>query len=33
MDDFVYGLSDTQMRVASLSAMSSVLESLPMVSK
>jgi hypothetical protein len=33
MDDFVYGLSDTQMRVANLSAMSSVLESLPLVSK
>jgi hypothetical protein len=33
MDDFVYGLSDTQMRVANLSAMSSVLESLALVSK
>ena len=33
MDDFVYGLSDTQMRVASLSAMSSVLESVSLVSK
>jgi uncharacterized secreted protein with C-terminal beta-propeller domain len=33
MDDFVYGLSDTQMRVAGLSAMSSVLKSVPLVSK
>jgi hypothetical protein len=33
MDDFVYGLSDTQMRVANLATMSSVLESLALVSK
>jgi uncharacterized secreted protein with C-terminal beta-propeller domain len=33
MDDFVYGLSDTQLRVAGLSAMSSVLGSVPLVSK
>jgi|GEM_PF-437659 len=31
MDDFVYGLSDTQLRVAGLSAMSSVLQSVPLV--
>ena len=33
MDDFVYGLSDAQLRVAALSAMSSVLKSLPLVSQ
>ena len=33
MDDFVYGLSDTQLRVAGLPAMSSVLKSVPLVSK
>ena len=33
MDDFVYGLSDTQLRVAGLSAMSTVLQSVPLVSK
>jgi uncharacterized secreted protein with C-terminal beta-propeller domain len=33
MDDFVYGLSDTQMRVSNLATMSSVLESLALVSK
>ena len=33
MDDFVYGLSDTQLRVAGLSTMSSVLQSVPLVSK
>ena len=33
MDDFVYGLSDAQLRVAGLSAMSSVLQSVPLVSK
>jgi hypothetical protein len=30
MDDFVYGLSDAQLRVAALSAMSSVLASVPL---
>ena len=30
MDDFVYGLSDTQLRVANLSAMSTVLQSVPL---
>jgi hypothetical protein len=33
MDDFIYGLSDTQLRVAALSAMSSVLGSVPLVSQ
>jgi uncharacterized secreted protein with C-terminal beta-propeller domain len=33
MDDFVYGLSDTQLRVAGLSTMSSVLQSVPLLSK
>jgi uncharacterized secreted protein with C-terminal beta-propeller domain len=33
MDDFVYGLSDAQMRVAGLSSMSNVLQSVPLVSK
>ena len=33
MDDFVYGLSDTQLRVAGLSSMSSVLQSVPLMSK
>jgi uncharacterized secreted protein with C-terminal beta-propeller domain len=32
MDDYIYGLSDTQMRVAALPAMSSVLKSLPLSS-
>lgn len=32
MDDFIYGLSDAQMRVANLSAMSSVLASVPLTS-
>lgn len=32
MDDYIYGLSDTQMRVSALSAMSSVLKSLPLSS-
>jgi len=33
MDDWVYGLSDAQLRVAALSNMSSVLQSLPLVSQ
>lgn len=33
MDNFVYGLSDTQLRVADLAAMSSVLKSVPLVSQ
>jgi hypothetical protein len=33
MDDFVYGLSDAQMRVANLADMSSVLGSVPLVSQ
>jgi hypothetical protein len=33
MDDFVYGLSDAQLRVAGLSTMSSVLQSVSLVSK
>jgi hypothetical protein len=33
MDDFVYGPSDAQLRVAALSAMSSVLASVPLVSQ
>jgi uncharacterized secreted protein with C-terminal beta-propeller domain len=33
MDDFVYGLSDAQLRVANLVAMSSVLQSVPLVSQ
>ncbi len=33
MDDFVYGLSDTQLRVAALSAMSTVLQVVPLVSQ
>jgi hypothetical protein len=33
MDDFVYGLSDAQMRVANLEAMSSVLGNVPLVSQ
>jgi uncharacterized secreted protein with C-terminal beta-propeller domain len=33
MDDFVYGLSDAQLRVAGLSSMSSVLRSVPLVSQ
>jgi hypothetical protein len=33
MDDFVYGLSDAQLRVAGLATMSTVLQSVPLVSK
>jgi hypothetical protein len=33
MDDFIYGLSDAQLRVAALSAMSSVLASVPLTSQ
>jgi hypothetical protein len=33
MDDFIYALSDAQLRVATLASMSSVLQSLPLVSK
>lgn len=33
MDDFIYGLSDTQLRVAALSAMSTVLRTVPLVSR
>jgi hypothetical protein len=33
MDDFIYGLSDTQLRVASLPTMSSVLATVPLVSQ
>jgi hypothetical protein len=33
MDDYIYGLSDAQLRVAALSTMSSVLKSVPLVSQ
>jgi hypothetical protein len=32
MDNYIHGLSDTQMRVSALSAMSSVLKSIPLSS-
>jgi hypothetical protein len=33
MDDWVYGFSDAQLRVAALSNMSSVLQTVPLVSQ
>ena len=33
MDDWIYGFSDTQLRVAALSNMSSVLQTVPLVSQ